>query len=604
MDESLKLRVSELDFSEIKNNFKKYLKTQDYFKDIDFEGSTINSLLDILAYNTHYNSYYLNMVANEMFLDSAVLRSSLISLSKMIGYKPRSRYGAVANVSAVIFGTNSADSITLPKKSKIFSTIDGISYSFVTTESYTVENKSLNPSVTIPNILIKEGEPLTYSFVVDTSDTNQRFILPNRGIDSSTVEVYVQESSTNTRRSRFTIANDILDIGTTSNVYFIEDTTDFYQEIRFGDGVLGRKLISGNIVIVDYNICSGVLGNGANTFFSVGTLAGFENSTIITNSSAIGGNDEESLESIRFNAPRQYSTQNRAVTLTDYKSIITRDYNGAQSVSVFGGESTFPPQFGRVFIAIRPKQGLYLTSSLKERIKNNILKRYNIASITPEFIDVDYMNIVVNSSVQYNSSLTSRSIQTLSTLIKNNIINYSSSQLETFDKPFIISALQRYIDNTDTSILGNDTKILLKKEITLTPLATNYEVRFNNPLHYPYAGFMGTITSSYFSIYDDFNVLRDNCRLENRGSTLRIYNMENGNKTVRLTDVGNVDLNTGFLQLFNFSPTSITGNTLDIFAMPDSYDIKTRNEQILMIKPSNIQIKMNDISTNLTTNVL
>ena len=603
MNEASKLRVSELDFNEIKNNFKKYLKSQDYFRDFDYEGSTINSLLDILAYSTHYNSFYLNMVANEMFLDSAVLRSSLISLSKQIGYKPRSRTGATANVNLVFSTETNVNSLTVPKNTKIFSTINGINYTFCTNTAYTVSNPTLNSTIFVSNVLVKEGEPLTYRFTVDTSDTTQRFILPNRGIDSSSIEVYVQESSIETKRSKYTLADDILEIKNTSNVYFVEDTTDFYQEIIFGDNVLGRKPKTGNIVIVDYNVCSGVLGNGANSFFSIGSIAGYDNVIITTNSNSNGGNDEESLDSIRFNAPRQYSTQNRAVTLDDYKSLIYRDYPGAQSVVVFGGEDAYPPQFGKVFVGIRPKLGINLSTSVKQRIKNDILKKYNVASITPEFVDIDYLDVLVNAKVKFNSTLTNRSADTIKRLITQSIVNYSSSNLESFENSFVISSLQRSIDNTDSSIIGNDTKILLKKELNpILGSEINYSILFNNPLYYPYSGFVGSVTSSYFSIVDDINVFRENCRIDNDGNVLRVYNFIDGERIIRKANIGSIDLDTGIMTLNNFNPSSITGTTLDIFVMPDSYDINTKNEQILIIKENNVTVEMSDISSTLTTN--
>ena len=603
MDESYKLRVSELDFTQIKNNFKKYLQSQDYFKDFDYEGSTINALLDVLAYNTHYNSFYLNMVANEMFLESAVLRSSLISLSKLIGYKPRSRIGATANVNVIFSTDDSPNVLTIPKKTKFFTSLNGVNYTFVTENSYTTINESGSNIITVPNVSLKEGEPLTYTFTANTSDDSQRFILPNLGIDSQTIEVQIQESVTDTRRSLYTLASDLFQIGSTSNVFFIEETTDFYHEIRFGDNVLGRKPKTGNIVIVNYNICSGVLANDANSFFSIGSVSGYDTITITTNDRSRGGSDEESLESIRFNAPKNYSTQNRAVTTEDYRSIIQRDYPGAESVVVFGGEDAFPPQFGKVFVGLRPKSGLILSSSVKERIKNDILKKYNVASITPEFIDIDYMNIVLSTTVKFNSSLTSRSIQTLRNLISNSISNFSSTQIESFNKIFRISTLQRYIDNTDSSILGNDTKIKLKKELFPTiGNSRDYYVNFNNTLYYPYAGFLGTISSSIFSILDEFDTQRDNCRIENNENVLVIYNIVNGQKVIRIADAGSVDFLTGRLELVNFNPISITGNNLSIFAMPDNNDLETKNEQILLINSNDVTIEMDDVSTTITTN--
>jgi len=603
MDEPLKLRVSELDFSEIKNNFIEYLKAQDYFRDFDYEGSTINSILDLLAYNTHYNSFYLNMVANEMFVDSAVLRSSLISMTKLMGYKPKTRTGAQAKINITFSTDDNPSLITIPKNTKVFSTINGVNFTFVTDNSYSYENTNLDSIVTVSDINIKEGEPLTYQFTVDNTEDSQRFILPNLGIDESTVEVFVQESSVDTRRSKYVLASNLFNIGSTSNVFFTEETTDFYQEIIFGDNVLGRKPKSGNIVIVNYNVCSGSLGNGANTFFALGNIAGYDSYSISVNDKSSGGSDEESLESIRFNAPRNYSAQNRAVTLEDYKSIITRDYPSAQSVVVYGGESAVPPVFGKVFIGIRPKSGITLSTSVKNRIKNDILKKYNIASITPEFVDIDYMDIVVESMVKFNSSLTSRSIQTLKSLILSSILNYSSTQLETFETSFTISSLQRYIDNTDKSIIGNDTKIKLKKSfLPDLDIKKDYSINFNNLLHYPYSDYIGTISSSSFSIEDDLGVNRENCKIENKKNVLTVYNYSDGEKITRRTDIGSVNMETGRVQIYDFNPYAIVGDNLDIIAQTESNNLSAINEQIFLIRSNNVKIEMIDLSTTITTN--
>ena len=368
MAEATKLRVSELDFDEIKANFKSFLKEQDIFRDYNSDGSVIAQLLDILAYNTHYNAFYLNMIANEMFIDSATTRNAMISLSKLLGYTPKSRTGAKANVSISITPDDSPSNITIAKNTVFNSVIEGINYSFVTDQSYSTTANADNSVVTISNVSLIEGDPLTYRYTANTQDSSQRFTIPNRGVDHSTVSVSIKENSFTTTLSPYTLATDLLEVSSTSNVFFIEEGSDFKTDIKFGDGVLGRKLKSGNIVIIDYNICNGVLGNGANNFTVATTAGGYSTVTISTNSKAEGGSDEETINSIRFNAPRHYNTQNRAVTKDDYKRIILRDYPLAESIVVYGGEEADPPEYGKVFIGIKPKSGLYLTDSVSQQI--------------------------------------------------------------------------------------------------------------------------------------------------------------------------------------------------------------------------------------------
>ena len=365
MAEATKLRVSELDFDQIKNNFKSFLKEQDIFRDYDKDGSAISQILDILAYNTHYNAFYLNMVANEMFIDSATTRNAIISLSKLLGYTPKSRTGAKANVNISITPDDAPSNITIAKNTKFNSVINGVNYTFLTDKSYSTTANADNSVVTIPNVSLVQGDSLTYRYTANTQDSSQRFTIPNRGVDHSTVTISIKENSFTTALSPYTLATDLLEVDSTSNVFFIEEGSDFNTEIKFGDGILGRKLKSGNIVIIDYNICEGVMGNGANNFTVSTTVGGYSTATLSINNKAEGGSDEETINSIRFNAPRHYNTQNRAVTKDDYKRIVLRDYPLAESIVVYGGEEADPPEYGKVFIGIKPKSGLYLTDSVK-----------------------------------------------------------------------------------------------------------------------------------------------------------------------------------------------------------------------------------------------
>ena len=598
MAEASKLRVSELDFDQIKNNFKSFLKEQDVFRDYNLEGSTISHLLDILAYNTHYNAFYLNMVANEMFIDSATTRNAMISLSKLLGYVPKSRTGAKANVNISITPNDAPANITIAKNTKFSSAIDGINYTFVADQSYSTTASSDNATVTVQNVSLIEGDPLTFSYTANTKDSSQRFAIPNRGVDHSTITVSIKENTSTTELSPYTQATDLLDVSSTSNVFFIEESTDFLTEIKFGDGVLGRKLQNGNIVIIDYNVCSGVLGNGANNFSVATTVGGYSTATLVTNDKAEGGSDEESINSIRFNAPRHYNTQNRAVTTDDYKRIVLRDYPLAESIVVYGGEDADPPEYGKVFIGIKPKSGLYLTDSVKTNIKDNILKKYNVASITPEFVDLDYVYVLLTTTVNFDSRKTIRTSQALRSSIIKSINTYVSEDLYKFEQTFRLSKLQTKIDNTDSSILGDDSSIRLKK-IIIPTLNTrlSYILRFNNAISHPHSGHAATLSSTAFSITDEQNISRENCKIKDFNGMLKIYRTDNeGTEFTVRENIGSIDYITGKVVLNSFDPISFAGTEISITIIPVLGDVLSLREQLITIQEKDINLKMNDTS--------
>mgnify|MGYP006181952457 CR=1 FL=1 len=598
MAEASKLRVSELDFDQIKNNFKSFLKEQDVFRDYNLEGSTISHLLDILAYNTHYNAFYLNMVANEMFIDSATTRNAMISLSKLLGYVPKSRTGAKANVNISITPNDAPANITIAKNTKFSSAIDGINYTFVADQAYSTTANSDNATVTVQNVSLIEGDPLTFSYTANTKDSSQKFAVPNRGVDHSTITVSIKENSSITEISPYTLATDLLDISSTSNVFFIEEGTDFLTEIKFGDGVLGRKLKNGNIVIIDYNICSGVLGNGANNFAVATTAGGYSTVTLVTNDKAEGGSDEESINSIRFNAPRHYNTQNRAVTTDDYKRIVLRDYPLAESIVVYGGEEADPPEYGKVFIGIKPKSGLYLTDSVKTNIKDNILKKYNVASITPEFVDIDYVYVLLSSTVNFDSRKTVKTSQALRSSIISSINTYVAEDLYKFEQTFRLSKLQTKIDNTDSSILGDDSAIRLKK--TIEPVLNtklSYILKFNNAISHPHSGHAATLSSTAFSIADEQNILRENCKIKDHNGLLKVYRTDNEGTEFSVRDnIGTIDYITGRVVLNSFDPSSYAGAEISITIIPVLGDVLSLREQLITIQEKDINLKMNDVS--------
>ena len=597
------LKLTGLDFDELKDNFKNYLATQNEFTDYDSTGSAFSVLLDVLAYNSHLNAFYLNMVANEMFLDTAINRNSLMSLSKMLGYLPKSRKSSYANVTVSVTPNDNPSNITIAKNTRFKSDINGITFTFVTDQSYSAVANG-NSTVTIPNIKLVQGEPLTFRYTANTSDNSIKYKIPNTGVDTDSITVTLQESDENTTQSSYTLATDLLDINSTSNVFFIEPDADDTFQVKFGDGILGRSEKTGNIVIIGYNITNGVLGNGARIFNPVSTVGGYAGATVTTISSSVGGSNEETNDNIRFNAPKHYEVQNRAVTANDYKRIISREYPQAESVIVYGGENADPPQFGKVFIGVKPKSGLAITTSVKDFIRD-VLKKYNVGSITPEFVDIDYIYPILTLTVNYDSRFTNKTTSVLRQDVLNSLTSYSTNELQEFSKQLRISKLTRTIDDTNNSIVGNELSLKLKKSFNPTlNQKLNYTIRFSNPIHHPHAGHLGAITSTEFTILDGENISRSGCKFDDLDGVIRIFRIVDGNKQIVYENQGTVDYDKGEILLSLFNPTAYVGASLDIIVNPQNQDVQPLREQVVLISESNVNITMNDVSsvrTGLTT---
>ena len=397
------LRLTDINFDTIKANLKAFLSSQSQFSDYSFDSSTMSILLDLLSYNTYYNAFYLNMVGNEMFLDSAQLRNSVISRAKQLGYTPRSARGATATLNTLITPSGNPLSVTVAANTKFTTSIDGISYTFVTPEAYSLSQQS--DGTFIGSIDIKEGIPLQHRFTVSTTNP-VRYILPNRNTDTTSFKVRIQESSSNTSISTYNLASDLSTVNSTSVIYFIQENENNLYEIYFGDNVFGKKPKDGNIVIIDYRICNGSLPNGANNFSSPSSLGGYSTFTVSTTSAAQGGANQESITSIKYNAPMKFQAQDRLVTSNDYKSAVLEENGDIQSLSVWGGEENNPPIYGKVFVCAKPRSGAIISTQRKELIKSQ-LKQRNVLAIDIEFVDATYLYIVPTIKARYNPDLTS-----------------------------------------------------------------------------------------------------------------------------------------------------------------------------------------------------
>jgi hypothetical protein len=482
------LRVTELDFDGIKNNLKNYLRNQTEFQDFDFDGSGMSVLLDVLAYNTHYMGYYLNMVANENFIDTAQIRSSVISHAKTLGYTPISKKGAVAKVNLLITPSNVEDQntniVTLDRYTKfIGADIDGVNYPFIAINANTT-NK-MNGSFSFANVYIKQGEVVTKQFLMDSTNISRRFKIPSANVDTSTISVRVQESSSNSHTTEYTLATDIMEVRSNSTVYFVEEDMDSDYTIYFGDDYIGKKPKNGNIIICTYVDTVGSQANSISSFAAKDPIGGLfsDNVRITTANSSFGGTDKESIEDVRFRAPRNYTVQNRAVISSDYEILLTKDFPNIESVSVWGGEDNDPVVYGKVFISAKPKGNFYISELDKERIKNSLIGTRNVLTVMPEIVDPDYVFLLLKIKINYDSKLTSLTAGAIETLVRQAISDYINRELNGFNSVFRKSKLQYYIENCEPSITGSDVQVYAQKRKSIVVDQVNNQVyKFSMPL--------------------------------------------------------------------------------------------------------------------------
>ena len=465
-----RLSVTEFDFDDVKDNLKVFLKNQTEFKDYDFEGSGMSILLDVLAYNTHYLGFNANMLANEMFLDSASLRSSVVSHAKTLGYEVTSARSPIATVNVALTTTDASK--TMPAGTAFSTTVDDVSYQFVTIADTTASGSG--GVVTFNNVKIYEGTYITSKYLVDTSDVAQRFLLPDSRVDTSTLKVQVQNSASDSTVATYTKATDISQISSTSSVYFLQEVENGRHEVYFGDGNVSKALSDGNIVILNYVVTNKTASNGASTFSAPSSIDGVSDITVTTVVSAGGGAEPESLASIKLQAPLDYASQGRAVTTDDYVTYTKKLFANTQAVSVWGGEDggfdpatgvTSVPEYGKVFISIRSTTGQNLTDTEKTQLVNDFGK-FKVTSITPVIVNPETTFIILNTTFQYNSNVTTKTQSDLETLINTTISNYNSDNLQDFNRPFRHSQLTGLIDDTDDSILSNVTTVTLAKFVT------------------------------------------------------------------------------------------------------------------------------------------
>tara|TARA_Y100000034_G_scaffold49696_1_gene61386 strand:+ start:1361 stop:3202 length:1842 start_codon:yes stop_codon:yes gene_type:complete len=591
---SNKLTITDLEFDDIKSNLKSYLSAQSQFADYDFAGSGMDVLLDVLAYNTHYMGYYANMAVNEMFIDSASLRESVVSHAKHLNVIPASVTASTAYLDMTFTPSGSPLSLSIAKNTKFTTSISGRSYTFTTTANKTIYPIAGTYSVT--NLPIREGTIVNKKYTVNLADTTQRFVVPNRNVDISTITVQVQNSSSDTAVTTWTNANalDVTTITSTQKVFWIQEVEEQKYEILFGDGAVGAQLADANIIFIEYLVTSGLASNKASSFTAVGTVAGLSsaNYTLTVASAASGGAEIESVASLKTNAPKLYQAQKRATTKEDYKAILLGERSDIESITVYGGEDASPAVYGKVYIAVKPNGNTAFSAATKDAIKTSILKKTNVVTVTPEIVDPIFYYLLIDTTINYDPVTLLTSEDTLKSLISSTITNYFSTSLQKFDNKFRYSKLAGVIDDTNSSIRNSKTSIRYQMQITPTTLAVaaTYTMEFNTTLA------KGTLTSTAFTASDGFTyTLFDDSlgvvKLIRSTYTSSTDSVAIDNPVVYMTlvdgsqNLGTIDYTTGKVVLNNFTPYTISdGKTyikMTVTPGTNNQDITPLREQII-----------------------
>jgi hypothetical protein len=569
------LTPGSLDFFDIKENLKNHLKNQAIFQDIDFEGSNINVLLDVMSYNTYLNSFYLNMVGNEMFLDTAMIRDSVVSHAKELNYLPRSRRSATALLDLTISVTSpTTNTVTIPAYSEFTTKINNSTYVFSNEESVVVR-RSINDTFSVSGLKVYEGVVLTEKFTVQTvGQTPQRFILTNKNIDASSIKVMVYATDASTTGTGYDAATSLLGLGPDSTVFFTQAFSGEKYEILFGDGVFGKAVSAGNVVRVTYRVTKGPEGNGINVLSSP-SFSGFTSTATVT-TAASGGAEAEDIEVIRKNAPRYFTAQDRAVTADDYKSLILKEYPMIRDITVYGGETiTDSPQYGRVYISAVTNDGDVLPSYLKTDIKD-FLKKKTFLSLETMFSDPDFIYIYVTANVKVSKTLQKYSLLDLRTKAVNAIKAYNTNNLKDFAAKFRYSKFMSTIDAVDEAIIGNEVDIkLVKRYYPILNTADHVTLPYSNAIK------SGTVTSSLF-YYTYAGESRDS-RIIDIDGKLKISSATTTGYEITNPDIGTIDYVTGKMSISGFNVTGYEGTSIKITATPMYHDLSSVYNQVLEI---------------------
>jgi hypothetical protein len=600
-----RLSVTEFDFDEVKDNLKVFMRNQTEFKDYDFEGSGLSALLDVLAYNTHYLGFNANMLANEMFLDSSQLRSSVVSHAKTLGYTTRSARAAQAVINVYLNTTDT--SATMTAGTVFTASIGDTSYQFVTIQ----DTISTNIGSVIPfnNLSVYEGSFVSTRYTTDTQNVEQRFLINDARADTTTLTVKVQNSSTDSITATYTLATDIAALTSTSNVYFLQEVEDGKFEIYFGDDILGNAVVDGNIIILNYVVTNKGVANSASTFTNSAAIDGISSVNVSTVSASAGGSEPETIQSIKYNAPLDYASQGRCVTAEDYKTYVKQLFPNTQAVSVWGGENgsynsstgvSDIAEYGKVFISVKSTTGLNLNEVQKAQLVTD-LASYTVASITPVVVDPETLNLILNVNFKYDSSATTRANESLVSLVNSTITNYNTNYLKVFNSVFRHSQFTGLVDATDSAILSNITTVSLSSSYTPNTLGSySFTVNLGNPLYNPHSGHNaasgGVIASTGFYVSGNINEMFFD---DDGVGNLRIYYLVSGVRTYYLELAGTVDYLTGLISTYPVYITEVSNvdgsasTAIRLTGTPNSTDIVGKRNQILEIDILNTTVTGN-----------
>ena len=586
-------QVSNLDFNQIKTSLKEYMRAQSDFTDYDFEGSTLSVLLDTLAYNTYYTAFNTNMVVNELFIDSATLRDNVVALAKQLGYRPKSATSPTAYVSFTVTYTNATTDteLILKKGTGFTATYDNNVYNYVVLDD--VKAQVANGVATFTDVAVNEGTQLTNTFVINSASKSQRFILDNRNIDTNTIRVKVYPTG-GSFNEPYLIADNILGVDGTSKVFFLDEIEDERYEILMGDGVLGKKLENNARIEVSYLITSGPESNGVRSFVFSGVLENPNNVspssfsvTINSTVAAAGGEEIESTAKIKYTAPKAYGTQERAVTADDYEAIVRKVYPATSDIIIFGGEDQEPPQYGKVFIVLKPTDASYLTSLTKNKIVAD-LKKYVVASVEPQIVDPSILYVEMNSKIYYNSLITDQTPTQIRDKVIGSIQSYiDTSDTEKFNGKFRYSKFVGVIDDADISINSNLTSVMMRKDFYPQLNSTfYYEVCFQNAFDEDCDDPVLSSTGFRVTEYPNFDVY-----VEDRDKKIVLYRLDTitGEKVVLDSDIGDIDYVKGELKMYALTiiKGSFFDNRISLRVKPLSNDIKAMREVYLDVDVAN-----------------
>lgn len=596
-DNKTNINLVGLDYDEIAANLKEFLKTQDVFRDYEFDGAVITALIRVLAANDHYAAIYAHFGINEAFLKTAALRGNVASRAQEIGYVPRAYTAAAARVLLSLsydIGSEPGDEAVVDKGTKFTSRIGTRTFTFSTVESISIPNDG---GVYAKEIDIYQGNFVTFTYTVDKSNPLQRFIIPNNNVDTRFLTVTVAPNSASTIRDVYTKAEDVNLLTGTDAVFFLSESWDGFPEVEFGDGILGKALENGNVVRLEYLVTQGPEANGARTFGAGGDVAGAAVVAVETVDPANSGDTSESLESVKFTAPKVWQAQNRGVTSNDFIGLLKRDYPNIDDLAVWGGQDHKPfPRYGKAFVAIKPKAGFIFSNALKERIKTEILTKYNIVAIRPEIVDPDYMFIHVDTSVRYDPKRTNLTANAIGTKTKTAIESFFDEQVNRFGRELSFSKLTAAIDDCDVSILDNNTTLELEKRFAPVGSRTNYTIYFSNPVT------PGSLRSSEFVIDGLTYKFMDSPVPPGPHSTgtIKVYRrLTSGAYVFQNENQGTIDYRTGEINITNFLANSLPSSSngyIRLFVKPLK-DISVRG----VTPDANIYTNMRDQIITLDT---